>query len=84
MGWAMRKILLLSALTIFAACEEKPKNLAPKTEAPLTAAKPATAMAMSFAITALRAPGVRILDPECTAKTFPDFFERLASATHPR
>jgi len=50
MGWAMRKILLLSALTIFAACEEKPKNLAPKTEAPLTAAKPATAMAMSFAI----------------------------------
>ena len=35
-------------------------------------------MAMSFAITALRAPGVRILDPGCTAKTFPDFFERLA------
>jgi 3-phosphoshikimate 1-carboxyvinyltransferase len=35
-------------------------------------------MAMSFAITALRAPGVRILDPGCVAKTFPDFFERLA------
>lgn len=35
-------------------------------------------MAMSFAITALRAPGVRILDPGCTAKTFPDFFARLA------
>jgi 3-phosphoshikimate 1-carboxyvinyltransferase len=35
-------------------------------------------MAMSFAIAALRAPGVRILDPGCTAKTFPDFFERLA------
>jgi 3-phosphoshikimate 1-carboxyvinyltransferase len=35
-------------------------------------------MAMSFAITALRAPGVRILDPGCVAKTFPTFFERLA------
>jgi 3-phosphoshikimate 1-carboxyvinyltransferase len=34
-------------------------------------------MAMSFAIAALRAPGVRILDPGCTAKTFPDFFTRL-------
>jgi 3-phosphoshikimate 1-carboxyvinyltransferase len=35
-------------------------------------------MAMSFAITGLRAPGVRILDPGCTAKTFPEFFARLA------
>lgn len=35
-------------------------------------------MAMSFAITGLRAPGVRILDPGCVAKTFPDFFQRLA------
>jgi 3-phosphoshikimate 1-carboxyvinyltransferase len=34
-------------------------------------------MAMSFAIAALRAPGVRILDPGCVAKTFPTFFERL-------
>ncbi len=38
-------------------------------------------MAMSFAITALRAPGVRILDPGCVAKTFPDFFARLAEIT---
>jgi 3-phosphoshikimate 1-carboxyvinyltransferase len=38
-------------------------------------------MAMSFAITALRAPGVRILDPNCVAKTFPDFFARLAEIT---
>jgi 3-phosphoshikimate 1-carboxyvinyltransferase len=38
-------------------------------------------MAMSFAITALRAPGVRILDPGCVAKTFPDFFDRLATIT---
>ncbi len=35
-------------------------------------------MAMSFAITGLRAPGVRILDPSCVGKTFPDFFARLA------
>lgn len=34
-------------------------------------------MAMSFAITGLRASGVRILDPACIAKTFPTFFERL-------
>jgi 3-phosphoshikimate 1-carboxyvinyltransferase len=38
-------------------------------------------MAMSFAIAALRAPGVRILDPGCVAKTFPAFFERLAEIT---
>jgi len=34
-------------------------------------------MAMSFAITALRSPGLEIRDPGCVAKTFPDFFERL-------
>jgi 3-phosphoshikimate 1-carboxyvinyltransferase len=34
-------------------------------------------MAMSFAITGLRAPGVQILNPGCVAKTFPDFFQRL-------
>lgn len=34
-------------------------------------------MAMSFGVTGLRAPGVRILDPGCTAKTFPDYFDRL-------
>jgi 3-phosphoshikimate 1-carboxyvinyltransferase len=38
-------------------------------------------MAMNFAITALRAPGVRILDPGCVAKTFPDFFAQLADVT---
>lgn len=37
-------------------------------------------MAMSFAIAGLRAPGVRILDPGCVAKTFPDYFARLAEA----
>ncbi len=34
-------------------------------------------MAMSFAITALRSPGIEIRDPGCVMKTFPDFFERL-------
>ena len=38
-------------------------------------------MAMSFAITGLMAAGIEILDPGCTAKTFPDFFDRLARAT---
>ena len=38
-------------------------------------------MAMSFAITGLRAPGIRILDPACTAKTFPAFFDRLVDLT---
>jgi 3-phosphoshikimate 1-carboxyvinyltransferase len=38
-------------------------------------------MAMSFAVTGLRAPGIEIRDPGCTAKTFPDFFERLERAT---
>jgi 3-phosphoshikimate 1-carboxyvinyltransferase len=36
-------------------------------------------MAMSFGVATLRAPGIRILDPGCTAKTFPDFFERLTA-----
>lgn len=39
-------------------------------------------MAMSFALLGLRAPGIRILDPECTSKTYPDYFvdlERLCA-----
>jgi 3-phosphoshikimate 1-carboxyvinyltransferase len=38
-------------------------------------------MAMSFAITALRAPGIQVLDPGCVAKTFPRFFDVLDAAT---
>lgn len=34
-------------------------------------------MAMSFAVTGLRVPGLRIANPSCVAKTFPDFFERF-------
>lgn len=34
-------------------------------------------MAMSFAVTGLLVPGLVIKDPECTRKTFPDFFTRF-------
>lgn len=34
-------------------------------------------MAMSFALAGLKCPGLVINDPECCAKTFPDFFDRL-------
>jgi len=34
-------------------------------------------MAMSFALAGLRVPGIEILDPGCTSKTWPDFFEML-------
>jgi 3-phosphoshikimate 1-carboxyvinyltransferase len=34
-------------------------------------------MAMSLALAGLRVPGVRILDPACTAKTYPEFFADL-------
>lgn len=40
-------------------------------------------MAMSFAITGLRSPGIAIKDPSCVAKTFPDFFKRLRETFHP-
>jgi 3-phosphoshikimate 1-carboxyvinyltransferase len=36
-------------------------------------------MAMSFAITGLKAPGIRIADPHCVSKTFPDYFAVLAN-----
>jgi 3-phosphoshikimate 1-carboxyvinyltransferase len=35
-------------------------------------------MAMSLALVGLRSPGVVILDPGCTAKTYPRFFGDLA------
>ncbi len=37
-------------------------------------------MAMSFAILGCAVPGVTIHNPACVAKTFPDFFDRLAQA----
>lgn len=36
-------------------------------------------MAMSFALIGLRVPGIRIRNPRCVDKTFPDFFQRLDS-----
>ncbi len=42
-------------------------------------------MAMSLALAGLRIEGVRILDPACTAKTYPEFFsdlERLIGRPH--
>jgi 3-phosphoshikimate 1-carboxyvinyltransferase len=38
-------------------------------------------MAMSFAVSALRSPGVRLRDPGCVAKTFPNFFDVLEAVT---
>lgn len=34
-------------------------------------------MAMSFAVAGLRVPGVKIKNPECVKKSFPDFFDRF-------
>ncbi len=34
-------------------------------------------MAMAFSVTGLAAPGIKINDPGCTRKTFPDFFTRF-------
>jgi 3-phosphoshikimate 1-carboxyvinyltransferase len=36
-------------------------------------------MAMCFSLVALGGVPVRINDPNCVAKTFPDYFERLSS-----
>jgi 3-phosphoshikimate 1-carboxyvinyltransferase len=38
-------------------------------------------IAMSFAVTGLRAPGIRIADPACVSKTFPEYFRVLAELT---
>jgi 3-phosphoshikimate 1-carboxyvinyltransferase len=37
-------------------------------------------MAMAFAVAGLRAKGVRIEDPKCTGKTYPEYFEDLRAA----
>ena len=38
-------------------------------------------MAMGMSLVGLRVPGVRIADPGCVAKTYPDFFDDLKSIT---
>lgn len=37
-------------------------------------------MAMCFAMLGLRVPGIKIVDPACVKKTFPNFFQKLAAA----
>ncbi len=41
-------------------------------------------MAMSLSLVGLRSPGVRILNPGCTAKTYPEFWTDLARLTQAR
>jgi len=67
--------------------EERPDGLAIEPPEKVLPARVATyndhRMAMGLAIVGLRAPGIRIADVECAAKTYPKFFEdleRLASA----
>ncbi len=50
------------------------------TPAPAIATYDDHRMAMSFAIAGLRSKGITILDPKCTAKTYPEFFEDLTIA----
>jgi 3-phosphoshikimate 1-carboxyvinyltransferase len=38
-------------------------------------------MAMSFAVAGLKIPGVKIKNPKCVKKSFPDFFDRFATLT---
>jgi 3-phosphoshikimate 1-carboxyvinyltransferase len=40
-------------------------------------------MAMAFSVVGLIVPGIRINNPACTAKTFPDFFARFEKLYHP-
>ena len=36
-------------------------------------------MAMSLSLVGLKVPGVRILDPKCTEKTYPEYFEQMGA-----
>jgi len=40
-------------------------------------------MAMCFAILGLKVPGIKLKNPACVKKTFPNFFQKLA-ATPPQ
>ncbi len=37
-------------------------------------------MAMCFAILGLKVPGIKLKNPSCVKKTFPNFFQKLAAA----
>ena len=41
-------------------------------------------IAMAFAVTGLKTAGIRIADPGCVSKTYPDFFRDLARLSNPR
>jgi len=70
---------------IGAAVDERPDGLR-ITPGKLRAAKIETyddhRMAMSLALVGLKVPGITILNPECTEKTYPDFFEDLTRLAH--
>jgi 3-phosphoshikimate 1-carboxyvinyltransferase len=36
-------------------------------------------MAMCFAVLGLKVPGIKIKNPACVKKTFPNFFQKLAA-----
>jgi 3-phosphoshikimate 1-carboxyvinyltransferase len=40
-------------------------------------------MAMCFAIVGLKVPGIKIRNPACVKKTFPNFFQKLAALGAP-
>jgi 3-phosphoshikimate 1-carboxyvinyltransferase len=37
-------------------------------------------MAMCFAVLGLKVPGIKIRNPSCVKKTFPNFFQKLAAS----
>jgi 3-phosphoshikimate 1-carboxyvinyltransferase len=37
-------------------------------------------MAMCFAILGLKVPGIKIRNPSCVKKTFPNFFQKLVAS----
>ncbi len=41
-------------------------------------------IAMAFAVAGLKTPGIRIRNPGCVSKTYPDFFRDLARLSNPR
>ena len=63
--------------------EEQPDGLVIFPPAAITPARIATyddhRMAMSFALAGLKAEGITILDPGCAAKTYPGFWDDLAT-----
>lgn len=69
--------------------EEFPDGLTIHPPKEITAVRPSAAiatwddhrMAMAFSLAGLVIPGVEILDPDCTAKTWPDYFRDLAKLT---